>query len=433
MLKRVQFFVPWMLGFFLLTNVHLFPSLEISPRATDVLGAVLGLWLLWRFTTRGLRMAPSVTLLILAVVPLLWGLYAYLGSVDTPTVLLSIRWLLAVPWGYALFVIAQNPRYRASLVWGLWWGCVANAIVLLLQFYGLAELTKDFGLAAQESAQVPIWQIVAIDRASGMHNHPNGSAAIVSLIVPLSLYLYYTRKAGIWVVILGLSVLLAGATFTLTRSPLLVSSMIILVLLATNRNLTFTLRLLGLFVLGGLPALYWIGPPGGWQRWLSSGDIETNWGGRFYSTTQALRLSVEHPLGMGSENAQEALLRGTGIGASHNAFLGYAVAYSLPLAVILMSLILVLALQTLRGSRTHWGGLEAILALQLFGLFLWEEHLNNPSFIYLTSWLAAVSVVQISTASKRGSTTWPHSTKRYRGVEPYYDRIQSPRSVSRKA
>jgi hypothetical protein len=36
-----------------------------------------------------------------------------------------------------------------------------------------------------------------------------------------------------------------------------------------------------------------------------------------------------------------------------------------------------------------------MVALQLIGLFSFEEHLNNPTFMVLTNWLIAASVVQI--------------------------------------
>ncbi len=429
MTKRVQLFAPWLLGFFLVANVHLLPSFERALLATDALGAMLGLWLLWRFAAKGLRVVPFVALFALSVVPLFWGLYAFFDN-DAWTTVLSVRWLLAVPWGYALFVVARDPQHRASLVWGLWWGCVINVVVLLLQFYGLVQLTQDIGLAARESALTAIG--LDTDRAPGMHYHPNASAAVVSLIVPLSLYLYYARNTRIWVLAVGLGVLLAGTQFTLTRSALLVSLVTILVISTTNRDLKPSLRLVALLVLSGLPALYWIGPPGGWQRWLNPENIQGNSGTRLSSSAEAFWLALENPLGTGNEAGQEAL-QSAGFAATHNAFLQVAVAYGLLLAVALASLMFILALQVLVGPRTGWR-LEAMLALQLLGLFFWEEHLNNPSFIVLACWIVAASVTQISSASRRGSVERPDPAERRSiGSRPRDFGFQLPRSASRKA
>src|SRR3712207_2912085 len=113
MLYRMGSLVPWLLGFFSIVNVYLLPALQQSPRATDVLGLVLSVWLLWRFTITGVRSEPFLALVVFGIPPLLWGLYAFSVG-DTASVLTSTRWLLAIPWGYALFVIVRDPRQRVS-------------------------------------------------------------------------------------------------------------------------------------------------------------------------------------------------------------------------------------------------------------------------------------------------------------------------------
>src|SRR5215218_4904572 len=386
--KRVQSSVLWLLGFFLLANVYLLPGI-VEFRATDALGIVLGLWLLWRFFTRGLSVIPFVFLFAFSMIPLFWGLLAFFAG-DGTTITYSVRWLLAAAYGGTLFILAQDLRHRTSLAWGLWWGCVGNIFVLLLHFYDFVQLTQSIGLAAQTTALTNIYELNNIARAPGMHYHPNASAAIVSLVVPLSLYLYYTRRAGIWIILVGLSVLVAGTEFTLSRSPILVSLATILVVTLTNKKLASSLRVLSLLTLGGLVTLYWVGPPGGWQRWAEPGDIRANGGGRIQSTLEGLRISIEHPWGTGNDIGQEALRR-AGVVATHDAFVQVAIVYGLLFAVALASLILLLALQPLVSSRTTWR-LESALACQLFVLFLWEEHLNSASFIVLASWLLTTSI-----------------------------------------
>ena len=397
MTSRAHSYLAWLLGFFLIANVYLLPSIK-EIRATDALGVILGLWLLWRFSTNGLSIVPFIMLFTFGLTPFLWGLIAWFDN-DELTTALSERWMLAVPVGSALFIAARYPKQRASLAWGLWWGCVANVVVLLLQFYDLVQLTQNIGLAAKGSWLIANTDLDATARAPGMYGHANASSAIVSLVVPLSLYFYYTRKVGVWVIIVSLGVLIAGTELTLSRSPLLVSLATILVFTFANRDLKPSLRLVTLLTLAGLPTLYWTGPPGGWQRWLDSGKVETNSGERLATNAEALRISLEHPLGTGWQAGQEAL-RTAGSIATHNAFLQIAVMYGIVLAAALALLMLILALQPLIRSHTPYR-LEAMLAFQLFGLFLWEEHLNNPSFIILVSWLVAASIAQISSGLRR--------------------------------
>ncbi len=398
MLRRVGFFVPWLLGFVVVFNVHLFPFTEKQPQATDLLGVLLGLWLLWQFATRGISLIPfGALLLVFVTIPLLWGLYA--SSIgDIETTVHSIRWLLAVPWGYALFSIARNPQQRRRLVWGLWWGAVGNAAVLLVQYYGLVELTQDVGLAARDSVLSSMDELHS-SRAPGMHNHPNSSTAVVSLVVPLSLYLYYFDKTRIWVTIASLGTLFAATTFTLTRSALIAAGVTILASFFFSRNLKPSLRLLVLLALGGLPTLLWWGPPAGWQRWLDIASSETSYSSlRFLSNARALNMALEYPLGLGVEGGEKALLS-EGLGASHNAFLQTALSYGPLLAGALALLMFILVLQILPGLQIVWP-LEVLLALHLFILFFFEEHLRTPSFVILTAWLIAGSAVQIAATLK---------------------------------
>jgi len=397
--RYAQSLLPWLFGFFVVFNLYLFPSLEQSPRVTDALGVVFGLWLFWLLTTVGVRATPLIALLIFGVIPLLWGMYAFSAG-DALSVTLSVRWLLAIPWGYALFAIARNSEQRLGLVWGLWWGCVANVVVLVLQFYGFEQLTQNLGLAAQDSLLLQGYGMV---RNPGMHGHPNASTAVVSLIVPASLYLYYSRKAHIWVMLAGLGLLCVSVQFTLTRSPLLVSLVTVLVVFAAQRKLNRSLSLIALLLLTVPPILYWVGPPGGWERWLDYANIESSLGARSLSNFEALRISLESPLGIGYEAAEQALWQDVAIGATHNAFLQIGVVYGLILAGAIALTMFALASRTLAGIQDPWS-LEAMVALQLFGLFFFEEHLNNPVFIVLTNWLIAASVVQIVDYFRVGKT-----------------------------
>jgi len=395
-------FVPWLLGFFLLANVNLLPFVKQQPTTTDLLGVVLGLWLLRQVIT-GVRATPITILFALSSIPFLWGLYA-ISVGDVATIVLSIRWLLAVPWAYALFTIARNSHQLVNLVWGLWWGCIANTLVMLLQVLGYTQLTQNFGLTPEDAALIANGVPITISelgeaRATGMHFHPNGSAAVVSFIVPLSLYLYYARKTRLWVMIVGLGTMLYASNVTFTRSALLVSLVTILVVLTLSRDQKRTLKLVGLLVPSGLMGLYLLGPPGGWQRWLDSTEVTSNARIRLLTTVDSVELAFKHPLGLGVQRMQELL---NYVEGTHNAFALVALIYGLLFAGALVLLLFYLALHVLGGLQTS-GGLEAVLACQIFGLFFWEESLYDSSFIILTCWLVADAAVRMKVASRQRS------------------------------
>jgi len=411
--RDVFLLIPWLLGFFLVFDLYLLPSADLSPRLTDVLGVALSLWLLWWFSSRGVHVGPLVALLIGSAIPLMWGLNAF-STGDLPTATISVRWLLAIPWAFALFYMARNPRQRTSVAWGLWWGCVANVGVLLLQYYGFEQLTLDLGLAAQDSLHSSFG---SADRLFGMHAHPNGSSAVVSLIVPIGLYLYYVSRTRAWTILVGLGLLMFTTQLTLTRSSLLVSSITILtvfvVFFVVHPSLRRSLRLVAVIALVVLPTIYWFGLPGGAERWQEVRNIEASSSQRLLSNAGALQVSSESPLGRGVDAGKEAMRKEAGGTVTHNAFLHIAVVYGPLLAGLLTLWLLFLTLQLLRGLKTTWL-LEAMLALHLFGLFFWEQYLTAPTFIILTSWLIAASMTCMFASLRRRSPA---------GASPYYQHL----------
>jgi hypothetical protein len=405
-LQRAQTLVPWLLGFVLVLSLPVVGGTEQPVRLTDVAGAVLALWLVLQLYHAGVHARPFLTLLALSVMPLLWGLYTFTEG-DVSTVVLSVRWLLAIPWGYALFIISRTSA-QTALVWGLWWGCVANTVVLALQTFGFGEALIDVGLVVPEPFSEGY--VGTQYRAPGLHGHPNASAAVVSLIVPLSLYLYFAKRARIWVIVMGVGVMLAATQFTLTRSSLLVSLLTVVAALTVYRSSKRFLRVMLIVVYIGLPLIVWFGPPGGWERWVDTESIQPNLSERIRTSTGALEVSLEHPMGLGIEGGRQELGQTTGFDTSHNAYLQTAVQYGLPFAaaLVLMTLVLplrmlVLPQRMLIAAKPEWM-LEAMVAVQLFGLFWFEEHLNSPVFIMLTAWIAATAVARVRPAPEQQST-----------------------------
>ena len=406
-LQRAKKLVPWLLGFVLVLSLPVVGGAEQPVRVTDVAGAVLALWLVLQLCHAGVHARPFLTLLALSVIPLLWGLHAFIEG-DVSMVVLSVRWLLAIPWGYALFIISRTST-QTTLVWGLWWGCVANTVVLALQALGFGEALINVGLVSPDTLSEVY--VGTQYRPPGLHGHPNASAAVVSLIVPLSLYLYFAQRARIWVIVLGVGVMLVATQFTLTRSALLVSLLTCGVAFTVYRNSRRALRLALILVYIGLPLVVWFGPPGGWERWSDPANVQPNLTQRIDTETGALKVSLEHPAGLGVDEGQQELVQiAGGFGTAHNAYLQTAVQFGLAFAaaLVLISLVLPLRMLTLPSSvliiaKPQWI-LEAMLAIQLFGLFWFEEHLNSPVFIMLTAWIAATAVARVRPAPEQQGT-----------------------------
>jgi hypothetical protein len=387
--------IPWLLGFLLVANLYVLPDSSSSPRATDLLSLFLWGWLLWRLLGRGLTASPLLAVLTLNVIPLAWGVYAYFQGWQS-TMLLSMRWLLAVPWGYVLFLWAQNRTGRTSLIWGLWWGLVLNVAVLALQYAGFEEWTMRLGLAARDSDIISIERFLM--RSPGMHGHANASAAVASLIVPVGLYLYFRIGAKVWVPLASLLLLLVAGHITSSRSPLFVSGACYVVVALTSRRFIRSLALLGLMALILYPLWLHFGPPGGKIRWSDTAHMAANTSERLASNVTAIRLTGEHLLGMGIEESREAISEELNNPATHNAFLQVGVVYGPLQAAWLLLLMGLLAWHTLQGIQRPWG-LEALLALQICGLFFFEEHLNDPTFIILVAWLGVASWTRLTSSS----------------------------------
>jgi hypothetical protein len=382
--------IAWLLGFFLIANIYLIPWFAKCPRATDLIGLLLGLALFVRFITRGLRPTPLNFLILLAVAPVLWGIYA-LDADDWLTVTRSARWLVALPWAYVLYVIARDSEARYALVQGMWWGVIVNLTVIVLQFLGQGALMQNLGLAAQDER---LRTVYAILRLPGMHGDVGSSTAILSLIVPLSLSLFYKHGKSIRVVLIGLAVLATGTAMTLTRSPALVAVVTLAVAILFNLRFRRSFRLAASLLVVLIVGLVAFGPPGGWKRWTDMQNIQINASGRFYTNVLSLQLVTEHPLGVGAQQREDL------VGATHNAFLQASLEYGLLFGAFVSFFVITMALRALWGLYRPFE-LECILALHMTGLFLFEEHLNNPTFIILTAWIAVSAIGWMRVALKR--------------------------------
>ena len=380
--------LPYGLGFFLVVNATLLSSGGGSVRATDLIAIALIPYLLLRASGGRIPWVPLAAAGILVFLPVAWTGLSILGVTDRATLGQGARWILAVPWALVLLDLAHSEPERTRFIKGLAIGCAFNVFVVMAQYLGIDGPLQRLGLSSFGTRLVWVGEQL---RMPGLHGAPSSSSAVISLIAPATLWLYLRDRASILWPVFGFAAAAIGLHLTSSRSPLL---MILLstglaLLVTINRRRSLSLWALGLGV--GLPLLVLVGPPGGWVRWTDTSDAMLNVSDRLLSNFSSLDLALRHPLGMGVEEGRRALFADTGIQATHSAWLQSALVFGLPLALAIM-VVLITALWRLRygwKSDAFW---PALVAFHLSGLFFFEEHLNNPTFVILTVWLATEAV-----------------------------------------
>jgi len=377
----------WWLGFLVVVNLYLVPTSGASPRATDLLGAGLAIWVLVHAHQRGARALPLAVLGIANTLPLIWLFVSFLDG-DRGTVILAARWLLAIPWATALVELTRVPGGMERFAWGLITGCFANVAVVLMQYVGFEAPLKLLGVSREDQDSL-VW-VGKQSRLPGLHRHYGASSAVTSLIVPPAFWLYLRGRHGVWLPLASLAGLAITLHLTFTRSPLIVAALTILVAVAASRAPRRSVKLASVIAGIALPAMIIIGPPGGILRWKDLDAVEANATERFRSTWAGFTLGLENPWGLGERQARIQLGDETSLSATHNAFVQVGMVFGLPLAIMLMAGMIHLAWGAIQGAASE-GFLLALLAVHLAGLFLFEEHLNNPTFLVLASWLIAAS------------------------------------------
>jgi hypothetical protein len=267
--------------------------------------------------------------------------------------------------------------------------------VLRAQHTALGPLTYRLGLAAADS-EISSYNRFFI-RNPGMHGHANASAAVASLVLPVGLYLYYRGAARFWLPVASLLLLLVSADVTSSRSPVIIAAVTFVAIALSSRRLVRSLTLAVLLGAVFVPVWLVMGPPGGEVRWTDTINMELNTSDRLASNRAALEIAGENVLGLGVQEGEAAMQRKMDNPATHNAFLQMAVVFGPGHALLLVLLLFSLAWHAVQGVMRPWG-LESMLALHLCGLFFFEEHLNNPTFIVLVGWLATAAVARFALA-----------------------------------
>jgi hypothetical protein len=381
--------LPYGLGFFLVANATPLSVGGGSVRATDLISVLLALMLLLQasggnWASWALLGAAGALVLL----PTGWTGLAILGMSDRDTLAQGLRWVLAVPWALVLVGYAHREPECTSFIKGLVIGCVFNVFVVVAQFLGVDGPLQRLGFSSFGTRLVWVGEQL---RMPGLHGSPTSSAAVISLIAPTTLWLYLRDRASVLWPACGFAAAAVALHLTSSRSPFLV------LVLSTALTLALTFnrrRSLGLWALGlgvGSPLLLLYGPPGGWVRWTDTSDTLLNVADRLLTNLSTLDLVWRHPLGMGAEEGHRALFTDTGIQATHNAWLQAALIFGIPLALAIAGAFFVDLSRLRHGWRSEafW---PALMTFHLSGLFLFEEHLNNPTFVILTVWLVVEAV-----------------------------------------
>jgi hypothetical protein len=189
---------------------------------------------------------------------------------------------------------------------------------------------------------------------------------------------------------------------TSTRSPIVVTVLTVVYAAAAARRVGRVV-LVGFVLLTVVaPLVVAYGPPGGWSRWRNVEALGINVDERLESNLVSLMLIVSHPQGLGVGEGKDRLADATSIDATHNAFLQAALYFGAALGLLAM---LGLGFTILRGfgGPEHPLFLPGLLAFQTAGLFMFEEHLNNPTFVVICTWC----IVALAWTPRSGSEDPP--------------------------
>jgi len=376
------------IGFLLTFNVYLLPWSAQTPRASDLIGAaflatVILLLLMGLRLSR--RLASRLLFVGILLLPMFWhGLrIGELNALIDP-----IRWVVGLGWALSLTWMARSERLRPVVFKGFIVGAVGCVGVIILQAIGLGGLTISLGWAPQDAVVGAYFADIL--RVPGMEKNVNGSAAVVSLCVPVALGLLdENRVSRLWLFI-ALATVVVGSALTFNRSSILVSSVTMLawVFLAGRQSIGTGWKLSAfLLVIIGL-ATY--GPPGGWERWNQLANLtqSDNFQVRLRSALFGLDLFSRNPLGIGKayqgymENYMRSYLSGT-THSPHNALIQLGLMAGFPLVIWVVWKVGVRVVSLFRS-----GSVETWLSLHLFGLFFFETYLAIPTIISLVAWLS---------------------------------------------
>jgi hypothetical protein len=378
------------LGVLLLVNPYI-PFLGEHTRVLDLLPALLICFLLFIAFDNlpgDARFFWAAGIVAIAEIPWLirdWGDLGFLAPVY------STRWLLLLPLGLTLCLLQRRKVFLISFAWGILFGAGLNAALLSLQWLGFTDLLVRIGLAYPDPADLRIGDAI---RFSGLHGHPNGAAAVVSLATPAAISLVSESEGSPLLIPLSFVICLVGALCTYSRSPFIVAGVLFAMwMLFSKRNKSTGMALVAICVVGSF--VIGIAAPALSERFTGDKFTERNAEYRWETTSESLFLVAHNPLGLGSNFHQYVLSDST-----HNGFTALALYGGWTIAfLVIVGIVYHAALTKRTVSLQGW------LAAQLIGLCFFEEHFSNPTFIGLALWLTCSWLATLGAASPAVSST----------------------------
>ncbi|MEX1014849.1 MAG: hypothetical protein WDZ80_06865, partial [Candidatus Paceibacterota bacterium] len=255
------------LGFVIAFNFYLIPFTNNSPRGTDLVSlyCLASLLYKWR-TTKQIDLRHFIIIFYILFAALIWlniGFYkSHQAGIVEP-----IRWIILIIPAYYLFLNLRTKQLKKWFFKGFFWGTLAHLIVIFVQLTGFGDYTKMFGLASNDANFEVLF--AGIFRPPGMYSHVNGSAAVISLIVPLTIGFVDEKIISKKWILLAAGILILSTILTLNRSSFLVSVIIILIWITFNIDRRLVLTLFAISFSLVIAFGYFFEPPGGWSRWFS--------------------------------------------------------------------------------------------------------------------------------------------------------------------
>lgn len=346
-------------------------------RLLDVICLALTPVALWTCLHRVNLLLALVLLGLMFVLPTLVHAMVLLAQQDDyRDFVFPLRFLLALSLCATLTSLLEGARNRSWFAAGVCIGCALNIVPLVFQSLGYNDTLVSLGLAPSE-LDIPWWDIQL--RPPGLHGHANATSAAVSLAIPVATFMA-TQHRRYWLMPVAIAALLACSYYTETRSAVGISLATIGTAAAVRFRPDRALLLVPALILAGLLAAGWSGGPllpESFTRLDSAGD---NLSERFATMTTGLRLTLEHPFGLGRTLGTEAIYEATGLHATHNALVWLGIAVGLAPAILTLVALLGSACQA---ARPGIQGLRGLLAFHLFGLCFFEDHFQTQPFMAL--------------------------------------------------
>lgn len=389
-------FFSFSAGFVLVFNVYLVFIPVQNVRLSDFVSVIATIFIFYKLLTSSLTAGAALRVCAAALLPS-WIFIFALTEGYAETVALIGRWYLALGYGFLLADLARDEEQRVLIVKGIWWGCVANVAILLIEGAGFVDQLASMGMYKTDGRGT--W-IDGIQRMAGLHGHPNGTMAIVSVSVWCAAFLYLSGRWSWRAVGTSFLLVLLSSSLTLSRGPLLVLSLGMIVVafawIKHKRTLDYrsVLAISAIFY-SSMMWLIVVGPPGGWERWTDSTNLSSNSGIRLTTMLYGLEISMTNIFGITFE-AGRLLVNSVNISSYellsfHNTFIQLSVAAGIPFAFWFYWRLFDSAFNWTRGEGSS-GVFYLVFGCNFFLSLQFEERFGNPFFLIFAAWLILMPV-----------------------------------------